>query len=96
MDYATAVATAPPGWRHFRIEDVERLPPAVRQHFLASLPAGEIHLAKVGDSEAADRVVKALFWTLVYHLEPDLWDQLAQIEPIQAAAIGSSPSRPTP
>ena len=91
VDYGTAVVTAPPGWRHFRIEDVERLPQAVRQHFLASLPAGEIHLARAGDSEAADRVVRALFWTLVYHLEPDLWDQLAQIEPIHPGIIASLP-----
>ncbi len=91
MDYATAVATAPPGWRHFRIEDVKRLPRAVREHFLMSLPAGELHLARAGDSDAADRVVRALFWTLVYHLEPDLWDQLAQIEPIHPGIIASLP-----
>ncbi len=95
MDYGAAVATAPPGWRHFRIEDLERLSAPVREHTMTSIPPSEIHLARVGDCDAADRVVKALFWTLVYHLEPDRWDQLAQIEPIHPGIIASLPHSQT-
>jgi SAM-dependent methyltransferase len=91
MDYAAAVETAPPGWRHFRIEDVGRLPPAVKEHFMATLPAGELALARAGDTKAEDRVIRALFWTLVYHLEPGLWDQLAQIEPIHPGILAALP-----
>lgn len=91
MDYATAVATAPPGWRHFRIEDVERLSAPVREHSMASIPDGELQLARTGDQEAETRVLRALFWPLVYHLEPELWDRLAQIEPIHPGIIASLP-----
>lgn len=91
MDYATAVETAPPGWRHFRIEDVERLPAGVREHFMTSVPGDEVDRTRAGDAEARDRVLRALFWTLVYHLEPELWDQLAQIEPIHPGILAALP-----
>ena len=68
MDYAEAVEKAPPGWRHFGIHDVARLPDDVRTRELSRIPSGE----------PDDRVVRALFWTLVYHLEPERWDELAR------------------
>jgi SAM-dependent methyltransferase len=82
VDYATAVRLAPPGWRHFTIRDVDRLPEAVRHHELARVPQPERTDVASGDRAACERVVKALFWTFVYHLEPERWDQLAQLEPI--------------
>ena len=81
MDYAQAVATAPPGWRHFSIDDVSRLPADVREHEMARIPRGE----------PDDRVVRALFWTLVYHLEPARWDELARHEPIHPAIVDELP-----
>lgn len=81
MDYAQAVATAPPGWRHFGIDDVARLPADVREHEMAHIPPGE----------PDDRVVRALFWTLVYHLEPARWDELARHEPIHPAIVDELP-----
>ena len=72
MTYEEAVAKSPPGWRRFTIEDVARLPEAVREREMSHVPPGE----------PAERVVRALFWTLVYHLEPGRWDELARVEPI--------------
>lgn len=83
MDYAEAVETAPPGWRHFSIEDVARLPEKVRRHELAHVPP----------HEPDDRVVRAMFWTLVYHLEPQKWDALASAEPIHPYVIDALPRR---
>lgn len=91
MDYASAVATAPPGWRHFRLVDAERLPAGVKDHFMESIPSDEFHRARAGDTQAGDRVLRALFWTFVYHLEPELWDQLAQIEPIHPGILAVLP-----
>jgi SAM-dependent methyltransferase len=81
LDYDEAVAKAPPGWRHFTLEDVARLPEPVREHEMSRVPRGE----------PAERVVRALFWTLVYHLEPDRWDALAQVEPIAPGVIDALP-----
>jgi len=81
VDYEDAVAKAPPGWRHFSIGDVARLPDAVRRREMARVPPGE----------ADDRVVRALFWTLVYHLEPEKWEELASFEPIHPALIEALP-----
>jgi SAM-dependent methyltransferase len=91
MDYIRAVATAPAGWRHFGIDALERLPQAVRAHALAALPPDEIHLVESRDQGAVERVLRALFWTLVYHLEADRWDQLARIEPIHPGIIAALP-----
>ena len=82
MDYAERVRTAPPGWRRYTLSDVGRLPAGVRLHELACLPRGEFARACTGDRSSADRVLKAMFWPCVYHLEPDLWDALAGAEPI--------------
>lgn len=92
MDYIRAVAAAPASWRHFGIDDLERLPRAVKAHALASLPPDEVHLMASRDQEALERVLRALFWTLVYHLESDRWDQLAQIEPIHPGIIAALPA----
>ena len=81
MDYEEAVAKAPPGWRHFTLADVERLPDAVRRHEMSRVPPGE----------PADRVVRAMFWTLVYHLEPERWDELARVEPIAPELVDALP-----
>jgi SAM-dependent methyltransferase len=81
MDYAEAVETAPPGWRHFSIDDIARLPEDVQAKELARIPP----------HEPDDRVLRAMFWTLVYHLEPDRWDELARHEPIHPALVAALP-----
>lgn len=58
-----------------------RLPAAVRRRELAGVPA----------NEPGDRVVRALFWTLVYHLEPQRWDELARAEPIHPGVLEALP-----
>jgi len=83
VDYAEAVAKAPPGWRHFSIRDIARLPSAVRDHEMARVPAGE----------PDDNIVRSFFWTLVYHLEPEKWDELARYEPIHHGLIDALPDR---
>ncbi len=82
MDYAERIRTAPPGWRRYTLGDVGRLPAGVRGHELTNVPPGEFERAREGDPSAADRVMKAMFWPCVYHLEPELWDALAGAEPI--------------
>ena len=81
MDYEEAVATAPPGWLHFSFDDIGRLPEWVRAHAMAGIPSGE----------PRDRLLRALFWTLVYHLEPEKWDELARFEPINPAVVDALP-----
>jgi SAM-dependent methyltransferase len=85
MDYVEAVETAPPGWRHFNIDDVARLPEDVRAKELARVP----------QHEPDDRVLRAMFWTLVYHLEPERWDELARFEPIHPDLIAALPTGAT-
>jgi SAM-dependent methyltransferase len=81
MDFDEAAKNAPPGWRHFSARDIARLPGAVRAHELARVPPGA----------SEENVLRALFWTFVYHLEPELWDELAGFEPILPAVIDSLP-----
>ena len=83
MDLAEAVDKAPPGWRHFTTDDIARLPASVRRHEMARVPPGE----------TPDRVLKFLFWTLVYHLAPEMWDELASFEPIHPALLDALPAR---
>ena len=92
MDYIKAVAAAPAGWRHFGIDDLDRLPQAVKSHSLASLPPNELQLVESREQDAVERVLRALFWTLVYHLESDRWDQLARIEPIHPGIVAALPA----
>lgn len=91
MEYERAIATAPPGWRHFTISDLDRLPTWVRDHELAGVPDAERHLLAAGDREVCERVLRAFFWTLVYHLEPDMWDELARAEPIHRDLLAALP-----
>ncbi len=91
MDYATAAGTAPPGWRYFTLADLERLPEAVRRHELARIPSAERRLVEREDQAASERCVRALFWTFVYHLEPERWDQLASCEPIHPSLLDVLP-----
>lgn len=81
MDFEQAVESAPPGWRHFTTQDVARLPTAVRDHEMARVPVGV----------AGERLVRGLFWTLVYHLEPEKWDELARHEPIHPELLEALP-----
>lgn len=63
---------APPGWKHFTRRDFDRLPAAVRRHEMARVPG----------VSSDEQFMGAVFWTLVYHLEPERWDRLAQVEPV--------------
>jgi SAM-dependent methyltransferase len=83
MDYEEAVDKAPAGWRHFTVDDIARLPPEVR----------EIELARVPPHEPDDRMLRAMFWTFVYHLEPRMWDELARCEPIHPDLVAALPER---
>jgi SAM-dependent methyltransferase len=92
MEYERAVETAPPGWRHFTISDLDRLPASVRDHEFARIPHAELDLLAAGDGEVSDRILRALFWTLVYHLEPERWNALAKAEPIHPSVIAALPA----
>jgi SAM-dependent methyltransferase len=94
MEYERAVETAPPGWRHFTIPDLDRLPAWVRDHELARVPDAERDLLAAGDPEVLERVLRAFFWTLVYHLEPEMWDELARAEPIHPDLLAALPLAP--
>jgi SAM-dependent methyltransferase len=85
MDYAEAVELAPPGWRHFSVDDIDRLPEDVRARELAHTPP----------NEPDERVIRAMFWTLVYHLEPERWDELARFEPIHPDLVAALPDGAT-
>jgi SAM-dependent methyltransferase len=91
MDFEQAAAAAPAGWTHFQFTDLERLPPAVRLREMERVPAAERRLLEAGDPEAKSRMVRAAFWSLVYHLEPHLWNQLARAEPIHPALLEALP-----
>jgi SAM-dependent methyltransferase len=82
VEFDEAVEKAPPGWSHFTEDDVARLPAGVRQHELTRVPAGA----------HGERLVRGLFWTLVYHLEPERWDELSQYEPIHPELIAALPA----
>lgn len=73
------------------MRDLERLPEAVRRHELARMPPAERALIATGDSDASERAMRALFWTFVYHLEPQRWDELARYEPIPAPLLEELP-----
>lgn len=92
MDYERAVEQAPPGWRQFGIEDLAHLPSVVRRHELESVPRPERELLDAGDAAAVERVRRAFFWTFVYHLQPERWDALAQVEPIHPKVLAALPA----
>jgi SAM-dependent methyltransferase len=83
VDYFQAAAAAPPGWQRYSLDDVARLP----TQYLAPVPAGEREAAARGDAEAAQRLRRALFWPMVYELEPELWDAVSQAEPIHPGIL---------
>jgi SAM-dependent methyltransferase len=91
LDYERSIALAPNGWRHFTIEDIERLPQPVRRHELARVPHRDLELAARGDAVATERLLRACFWTLVYHLEPEKWDELSRCEPIHPDLLRALP-----
>jgi SAM-dependent methyltransferase len=93
LDYESSIAKAPNGWRHFMVEDIERLPEPVRRHELARVPQRDLELVARGDVVAAERVLRACFWTLVYHLEPEKWDELSRSEPIHPDLLRALPDR---
>jgi SAM-dependent methyltransferase len=92
MEYERAVEKAPPGWRHFTMSDLDRLPAAVRDHELARIPYAERELLAAGDRGVSERILRAFFWTLVYHLEPERWDALAVAEPIHPSVLAALPT----
>jgi SAM-dependent methyltransferase len=54
---------------------------------LAEIPARD------GEREAArQRLVRGLFWFLVYELEPERWDALARAEPVHPDLVASLPA----
>ena len=83
MDYFQAASTAPPGWRRYSLDDIARLP----GEYLAAIPAGEREEAAHGNEEAAERLRRALFWPMVYELDPQLWDAVSQAEPIHPEVL---------
>lgn len=85
IDYRAAIEQAPPGWRRFSVDDVARLP----REQLENVPAEELAAAAAGDSGAAERVRRALFWPLVYEYAPELWDRLAGVEPLHPGVLAA-------
>lgn len=83
MDYFQAASTAPPGWRRYSLGDIARLPP----QYLAAVPTAEREAAAHGNPEASERLRRALFWPMVYELEPQLWDAISQAEPIHPGIL---------
>jgi len=56
------------------------------------LRLGQRPVLAPGREAAARRLVGALFWTLVYELEPDRWVALADAEPIAPELLGDLPA----
>ena len=83
MDYFQAASNAPPGWQRYSLDDIARLP----AEYLTDVPTGEREAAAGGNAEAAQRLRRALFWPMVYELEPELWDAVSQAEPIHPAIL---------
>ncbi len=92
MEYERAVELAPPGWGHFTLADLDRLPSAVRARELARVPDAERSPLARGDATAVERARRAFFWTFVYHLEPERWHALAQAEPVSPELLDALPS----
>jgi hypothetical protein len=83
VDYFQAASTAPPGWQRYSLDDIARLP----TQYLETVPTGEREAAAPGNAVAAERLRRALFWPMVYELEPELWDALGQAEPIHPGIL---------
>src|SRR5260370_11292931 len=54
---------------------------------MGAVPSGARAGAARGEAEAAQRLRRALFWPMVYELEPELWDAVSQAEPIHPALL---------
>jgi len=83
VDYFQAASNAPPGWQRYSLDDVARLP----IQYLADVPEGERESAAGGNAEATERLRRALFWPMVYELEPELWDAVSRAEPIHPGVL---------
>src|SRR5260370_5229741 len=83
VDSFQAASAAPPGWKRYSLDDVAQLP----TQYLAAVPAGEREAADRGNAVAAQRLRRALFWPMVYELEPELWDAVSQAEPIHPGVL---------
>jgi SAM-dependent methyltransferase len=92
VTYSESVAAAPPGAASFTRADLDKLPQDARTALLAAVPAEELTLLEEGDAAAAERVLRACFWTLVYHLLPERWDELSRVEPIHPAVLRALPA----
>ena len=92
MTYSELVQSAPPGAAGFVGDDLRRLPPKVFEALVAGAPEDDRRLVVQGDTEATRRLVRASFWTLVYHLLPERWDALSRIEPIHPGVIAALPA----
>lgn len=92
MNYFNAAESAPQGAEKFSFSDLWRLPGPVLDRALEGVPEPEWALAEAGDETARRRVVRALFWTLVYHLEPRRWDALSRVEPIHPGVLAALPA----
>ena len=89
MDYFESALSAPPGAAEFNLDDVRLLPPEALAR--AGVPVAELEAAGNGDPEAAARLVRGLFWQLVYELRPSLWEQLAAAERIHPDLLAAIP-----
>jgi SAM-dependent methyltransferase len=83
VDYFQAAFSAPPGWQRYSLDDVGRLP----AEYLAGVPSADREAAARGNAAAAQRLRRALFWPMVYELEPELWDAVSQAEPIHPGIL---------
>jgi hypothetical protein len=83
VDYFQAASAAPPGWQRYSLDDIARLP----AQYLTAVPTGERDAAARGNAEAAQRLRRALFWPMVYELEPELWDAVSQAEPVHPGIL---------
>jgi SAM-dependent methyltransferase len=92
VTYSELVAAAPPGAGEFTTADLGRLPARVVDSRLALAPEEERRLFRAGDAGAAGRLLRALFWDLVYHLRPERWDELSRAEPIHPALLLALPA----
>jgi SAM-dependent methyltransferase len=92
VTYSESVAAAPPGAAEFGRADLERLPADVLERLLERVPEDEWRLLEAGDDPAARRVVRALFWDLVYHLRPERWDELSRAEPVHPGVLEALPA----
>jgi SAM-dependent methyltransferase len=92
VTYSESVAAAPPGAASFTRTDLDRLPPDARAALLAAVPAEELSLLEEGDAAATGRILRACFWTLVYNLLPERWDELSQVEPIHPGVLEALPA----